>query len=71
MYGGHDDRFIALGIVLFSLWDMERRSSVDSTAAIRAASRDETKRYATYRPSMQEREMDEDYSLPVHNLLED
>lgn len=61
-YGGHDDRIMALAVVLFSLHDMELRETGSSLAAERQESRQEE--FAVWTPGAQE--CDADYvEMPV------
>lgn len=71
MYGGHDDRIIGFGIALFSFYDMQIRAGTQTMAQQRAENQEEIHRYATYRPPMQERELDDNESLPVYRLQEE
>jgi hypothetical protein len=52
MYGGHEDRIIAFGIVLFGLHDMEIRGAAPNVAQQRAESRHDDGIYPVYKPNL-------------------
>ena len=66
-YGGHDDRIMALGIVLFSLHVMELRGPKRIMALERASSREEAVVYPTYHPGPQG--ADTDFDVEIENPL--
>lgn len=53
VFGGHDDRIMAAGMVFFSLHIMETRGNVNSVAAQRMASREASQMDPVYSPGIQ------------------